>query len=596
MTDATAAPKGMDYSDSACELGDDAVAESINQAKPQAQFPSGFTMNGKGLFLEGDNGPSRVAGSFEVVAQTRDRHSQAWGVLLRWKDDDGQPHQLSIARSMMAGDGREVRHALLDGGLYVSPFSKDRTALQTFLASVKIDRRARAVSRVGWQEGSFALPDRTIEQGGGDLVVYQGTAVIDHEYRAAGTLEGWKASVAHYGTGNSRVALALCAGFIGPLLGSVGEEGGGIHLRGPSSIGKSTALLAAASVWGPPSFVRQWRATQNGLEGLAEQANETLLILDELAQLDAREAGSVAYLLANGTGKSRASQTGEARAAKRWLTFFLSSGEISLAEHARSDGYGRRSPAGQEVRILDVEADAGAGFGLFDNLHDAVNGDQLARKIKAGAAEHYGVAGPEFVSRLVGNLEGMAGRIREGIDRFVAANQPPEATGQVARACRRFGLLAMAGEVAISLGVLPWERGEAVNAAKAVFAGWIDARGGAGAQEDRSAVDQVAEFLTTHGASRFQPLHGDGPVVVHNRAGFWRDDGLGKREYLIPPTTWRNEVCKGLNAKAVSALLLGLGHLTADTLGKASVSVSAPGMGKARFYIVKQSVFGGDDA
>jgi putative DNA primase/helicase len=154
----------------------------------------------------------------------------------------------------------------------------------------------------------------------------------------------------------------------------------------------------------------------------------------------------------------------------------------------------------------------------------------------------------------------------------------------------------MAGEIAIHLGILPWPRGEAVLAAKAIFSAWLDARRGAGAAEDRAAVEQVAEFLTTHGSSRFQPLHGEGPVVVHNRAGFWRDDGQGNREYLIPASTWRNEVCKARNSKSVGALLLERGHLTPDSAGKASVSVTAPGMGKARFYIVNQSIFGGDDA
>lgn len=595
MTETATAP-AHDFADAADELGDDAVAAAFGRAPPQPQFPRGFSMNKDGLWLEGDDGPSKLAGSFEVVAQTRDRHSQAWGVLLRWRDDDQQLHQLSIPRSMMASDGREVRQMLLHGGLYVSPYTKDRNALQTFLASVKIDRRARAVSRVGWQDGSFALPDRTIEDGSGDLVVYQGSASIDHDYRECGTLEGWQEGVARLGAGNSRIALALCAGFVGPLLQAVGGEGGGVHFRGQSSIGKSTALLAAASIWGPPSFVRQWRATANGLEGVAEQSNETLLILDELAQLDPKEAGSIAYLLANGCGKSRASQTGEARAAKRWLAFFLSSGEVSLAEHARSDGRGRKSAAGQEVRILDVEADAGSGLGLFDTLHEFPNGDALARAIKANAAEHYGVAGPEFVRLLLGELDQVASRVLAGIDRFVANLLPADSNGQVARACRRFGLIAMAGESAIYLGVLPWSPGEAVAAARTVFLSWLDARGGAGAAEDRTAIEQVAEFLGTHGSSRFQPLHGDGPVVVHNRAGFWRDDGLGNREYLIPPPTWRNEVCRGLNVKSVAALLLAHGYLTPDSAGKASVSLTAPGMGKARFYIVNQSIFGGSGA
>jgi putative DNA primase/helicase len=343
--------------------------------------------------------------------------------------------------------------------------------------------------------------------------------------------------------------------------------------------------------------VRQWRATANGLEGVAEQSNDCLLILDELAQLDPREAGSVAYMLANGCGKSRASQTGEARAAKRWLTFFLSSGEISLAEHARSDGRGKRSPPGQEVRILDIEADAGKGLGLFDQLHGLANGDALARAIKDGAAVNYGVAGPEFVRRLLGNLDDTARQIKVGMDRFAAANLPAGAAGQVSRACRRLGLVAMAGEIAIHLRVLPWNRGEAVTAAKAIFAGWLEARGGAGAAEDQFAFEQVAEFISTHGNSRFQHMDGGSDnVVIHNRAGFKRETGLGATEYLIPAATWRNEVCRGLNPKSVAALLIERGHLLPDSAGKSAQVVTAPGMGKGRFYVVSQSIFGGDDA
>ena len=577
-----------------------AAAPVIEPEAPRPQLPFGFHMTAKGLYQDQDDptkGPLLLCGPMEIVAETRDLHSMAWGVLLRWNDHDNKPHQLAVARALLAGDGREVRQALLHGGLYVAPSPKARNALQTFLASVKIDRRARAVARVGWADGAFALPDRTISAGGSDLVVYQGAGAVDHDYRSGGTLADWQQGVALHGIGNSRIAIALCAGFVGPLLEAVGGEGGGIHLRGQSSIGKSTALLAAASIWGPPAFVRQWRATANGLEGIAEQANETLLILDELAQLDAKEAGSIAYMLANGCGKSRASQTGDAMAARRWLTFFLSSGEISLAEHARSDGRGRRSAAGQEVRILDIEADAGMGLGLFDTLAGFTNGDTLARAIKGAAAENYGLAGPEFVQRLLKNVEVQAALIREGIDRFTGDCLPPNASGQVVRACQRFGLIAMAGEVATALDILPWQQGEATGAAKTIFAGWLTARGGSGAAEDETAIEQVAEFLTMHGTARFQPIDGDGPAIIHNRAGFRRQDQLGKAEYLIPATIWKGEVCRGLNPKAVTKLLLERGHLVPDAAGnKASVVVNAPGMGKARFYIVRQSIFGGDDA
>lgn len=592
MVETAAAPVGRDFNDAANDLGDEAVRAAIIAAEGRARFPLGFSMTDKGLMFDDGAETRFIAGKFEVLAQTRDKHSQSWGLLIRWLDDDGVAHRVAVPRSMLAGDGIALRQLLADGGLDMSPHFKDRGLLQQFFSQVKIARRARAVSRIGWHEGSFALPDRTIEAAGGDLVVYQGTSALDHEYRPQGTLEGWQEGVGRLADGNTRVVLAICAAFVGPLLAAVGAEGGGLHLRGESSIGKSTALLAAASVWGPPSFVGTWRATSNGLEGVAEKANDGLLILDEIAQLDPKEAGQVAYLLANGRGKSRASQSGEARAARQWLTFFLSSGEISLADHARSDGRGRGSSAGQEVRILDIEADAGKNHGLFDTLHDYAGGDELARAIKDSAAAHYGVAGPAFVHGLIGRLDDVAKEVREGMNRFAKDCLPEGATGQVARACQRFGLVAMAGELAVAEGVLPWEPGAACEAAKAAFAGWIDGRGGTGAAEDTAAIQQVAAFLATHGSSRFQPIGGEGPSVTPNRAGFWREDSLEQREYLITAPIWRNEVCRSLDAKRVAALLVERGHIVPDGEGKASRLVRAPGMGKTRFYIVKESIFG----
>jgi len=79
------------------------------------------------------------------------------------------------------------------------------------------------------------------------------------------------------------------------------------------------------------SYCRLWRATANGLEGLAALHNDGLLILDELTQIDPTEAGEAAYLLANGQGKNRASRNGSARQAPRWRLLFMSAGEESLS-------------------------------------------------------------------------------------------------------------------------------------------------------------------------------------------------------------------------------------------------------------------------
>jgi len=143
----------------------------------------------------------------------------------------------------------------------------------------------------------------------------------------------------------------------------------GFHLRGNFSIGKSTALLLAGSVWGgwgASGYCRNWRATSNGLEGVGRAHCDTLLCLDEMGQVDGREAGEIAYMLANGQGKSRGRKDSSSRTPAQWRLLFLSTGELSLAD--KMNEIGRKVRVGQEVRLVDVPADAGSNLGLFENL------------------------------------------------------------------------------------------------------------------------------------------------------------------------------------------------------------------------------------
>lgn len=594
--EATATATARDFAD---VEDDGAIRESIERAKPKAKLPSGFSHKGNRLCFDdgGDSGPHPIAGRIEVEAQTRDDLGNNWGLLIAWKDDEQRRHQWAMARSLLAGDGTEIRATLLDQGCWVGPGAKSRNALMVFLGTATSPNTARAVTRMGWTDGAFALPDRSIGDTEDRRLIYQGPAALDHKYRERGGLAEWRNAVARYGVGNSRLAVALSSAFVGPLLGLIGEEGGGINLRGPSSIGKTTALVAAASVWGPPDYVGQWRATSNGLEGTAAQHSETLLVLDEMGQLDPKEAGSVAYMLANGAGKARARRDGGLRAPATWRVFFLSSGEISLADLAGRDGRGaRRSAAGQEVRILDVEADAGRGFGLFDTIHDAPNAETLSRMVKDGAAEAHGFAGPAFVTAIASKQDAVALALRKGVAGFVNANLPPDASGQVARAARRFGIIATAGELAARAGVLPWPAGEATAAATVMFNAWIAARGGSHNAEDEEAIARVRGFLQIHGAARFEPMDRssyDAAPRIINRAGF-SEMVEGLRQHLILTEVWRNEVCAGVDPKRVAAVLAAKGMLLVDAKGKNSVSRTLPDLGKSRVYAVTPAIFGGD--
>jgi putative DNA primase/helicase len=112
--------------------------------------------------------------------------------------------------------------------------------------------------------------------------------------------------VAKPAAGNSRLILALCTAFEGPVGELLKEEGGGLHFVGSSSIGKTTLLRVAGSVWGGGrnGFPQTWRTTDNALEGIARAHSGTLLALDEIGELDPRKAGEVAYMLVNGQAKA----------------------------------------------------------------------------------------------------------------------------------------------------------------------------------------------------------------------------------------------------------------------------------------------------
>ncbi|MFN4140539.1 DUF927 domain-containing protein [Aestuariivirga sp.] len=526
----------------------------------------------------------------EVVAHTRNPDRKDWGLLLRITDADGREKDWVMPRSMLADDGIDCRRQLFSLGLALESGKWAQAALQEYLSGVRPKSFAVTVKETGWLEDAFVLPHRTIVPSvKAEPILYQGQVTIAHPYAASGSLEAWQQHVARYAAGNSRLAFSLSVAFVGPLLGPTHSDSCGFHLRGPSSIGKTTAVRLAASVWGGQQFIGSWRATANGLEGIAASRSDTLLILDEIGQCSAREVGEVVYMLANENGKLRSGRTGDPRPPKQWRSTVLSTGEISIADKIIEGTRTSHSKAGQEVRLIDLPADAGQGLGLFETLHDVPSADVLARHLKVACAEHHGQAGVAFLERLVadrGNAVAFVSRCREA---FFASHCPAAADPQVGRVAKHFGLVAAAGELAIHFGVLPWEEGEASRAAAVCFNAWLEVRGGTEAHEERIAVEQVRYFIEQFGHSRFEHLtlrDDDGEEkkpLIRDRAGY-RVSEFGKDDaYCIYPEVFRREVCRGLDYKRVRDILSGKGMLNEQPGRKAPAL--HPGHGQTNTFL-----------
>ncbi len=588
------APDGGDDGDGDDDAGGAPDGDSGDSA---VKLPPGFHLARGGLWWtpeEGDDSakPIKVAGPLEFLAETRAADGTGWGLHLAWRDGDGRRHEWALPRHMLAGDAADVRRVLLDAGLFVAPGQKARNRLSECLTAVRVNRRATAVGRTGWHGNTFVLPDEAVGADGAEPVVFQSEG-LPPPFATAGSLADWQASVAALAPGNSRLVFALSAAFAGPLLQLAGAEGGGFHLRGGSSSGKTTILQAAVSVWGGDNFRRTWRATSNGLEAIAAAHNDTLLALDELGEVNGREAGDVAYMLANGMGKARAARSGLARHAHRWRVVFLSTGELSLGDKLAEAG--KRPRAGQDVRLVDIAADAGAGMGAFETLHGHADAGALSLALKDAAARYHGTAARAFLRGLVDNRTTVAEQARQARKDFVAAHVPGGADGQVARVADRFGLVAAAGEVATALSVTGWPAGTAEQAAARCFQDWLAARGDGEAAETRQAIEQAQAFIEREGAARFQPMDGDAGRPIPSRAGFVRDGGDGAREWLVFPDVFRREVADGLDAAQAARALAAKGMLRPGGNGRLTRKERLPGLGAKNVYVLRVGADGGGD-
>ncbi|HEV2604068.1 MAG TPA: DUF927 domain-containing protein [Microvirga sp.] len=555
-------------------------------------------MRSDGLWFDpgGQHSEIWLTSAFVVEAEGRALGGCNWSLVLAWADRDGRKHRAVIRRADLAGDGTDVRQMLADRGLTLAGGRGARERLAQALAGVSCTSRVTLAETTGWRDRAFVLPHRTIAKAGQEPVVYLGREAGTH-FAEKGSLAEWQDEVASSADGHHRLIFALALALTGPLLEPLGMEGGGFHFFGPSSCGKTTLLRLAGSVWGGGGelgFGLTWRTTDNALEGVAAGHNHTLLALDEIGQIDPKALGDAAYALANGQAKGRMRANTDLRVRARWRVPVMSSGEITLAERIREGGLGRKVRAGQETRIVDLPAEAGTGFGVFDHGGGHSSADPLARAIREQTARLYGTAGPAFVEALVSRpdmIEVARTLVRAITDRLA----PKGCDGQIARVAARFALVAAAGEIAIECGILPYSVGTVADAVQRTYEAWLTRRGGAGRREDDVAIALVSEFLQRFGEARFAPWHGAAAKAEFGSLGFtsgrvipdlagWRRDG----HFLINPATW-NEITRGYDGRAVAAALAAAGYLERGSNGRNSQPVTVEGR-KQRVYVIRASI------
>lgn len=516
--------------------------------------------------------PLWVCSPLEVQAQCRTPESNEWGKLLVWQDPDGQPKEWAMPNRLLGGEPKFIISPLLAGGLQIAR----KKHLIDYISKENPSNRVVSLEKTGWAKpGVYILPNSVVDETtDSDIYKLLSEARPEPDF-SRGTLESWREHVASLCLGNSRLLFAVSAAFAGPLLQPCGYNGGGFHFIGSSSIGKSLSMLMAASVMDDPErAVITWRATDNGLESIASRHNDGLLMLDELGQVDGRKAGEIAYMLANGTGKTRAQKDGQSKKCLTWRLVFLSNGEIDLSQLMTENG--KRTMAGQEVRMVTIPADAGKGFGIFENLHGLSDSKAMADKVRLATQVNHGTAFVPYLQYIAKNHSILPAYVKSSVSLFIRDYCKANSDGQVMRVAERFGIVAAAGELATRAGITGWPERAAVEAAAHCFEAWIDWRGGLGSQEEREVIRRLLEAISRDSA-RFQSV--DSEQEPKERLGFKSDDCY----YIFAEGFC--EIMAGFDAKFAAEVLQKHGIIKHD-IGTGLKRVRLPLFKRCRFYCI----------
>jgi putative DNA primase/helicase len=540
-----------------------------------------------------------------VIALYRNVSNTGWGRLLTFKDLDDHEHEFVLNAGSVSKDESTLISLLRNTGLTVTGQRFYHPRLIDYLLNTPpvSDRRIRSTNKTGWYKKNFFITPLQSFGSTNEEIIYDGKC-NQHSCAVNGTLEQWKENIARYCVGNPLLTFSVSMAFAAPLLNLLEIENGGFNLMGESSIGKSTALKVATSVFGRPEkghAIQQWNATVNAMEGIANSYNDMLLPLDEIGQATGNEVGNTIYMLGNGMGKGRMMSNAELRDRQTFRTIFLSSGEKTLEAHMGESGKSVR--AGQEVRLVDILADMGLKYGIYNHIHGFDNSHDFNEFMLGNLTQYYGTPMVAYLEKLVQLPESAIEQLRDVIDRFISESVPADAGGQVKRIAGRFALLACAGELATKFEITGWVPKSVYHDVQIMFNRWLNERGNTGQSEEQKLIDQVRRFFELHGESRFANLCGGDTRSINNRVGFRevavtryqdRERSVEVNEshhvYYVMSEGFK-EITAGFSQKQAIRTLLAHGILKPNNETAAMHSKRLPGLaGPKKVYIFTSSI------
>jgi putative DNA primase/helicase len=416
--------------------------------------------------------------SLKLIAIAEDEATKEFFAIIKCRDLDGGVRSVTLPLADL-NHRKALAKTLTNLGAYFSNMeSKNKRALDELLATKRKAERFNFAARVGWYGGGhngYVLPNQVIGAASSDVVIRPPQLKPGGHaagIRRRGEHARWLRAVAFHAKFSTRMVFAISAAVAAPLLGMAQLPSFGINVHGPGKAGKSTMLLAAASVigYGREQELPNFRATDSAFGEIPAAFNDSFLPLNELGLLKGSATEkyhrfrdlTYGFAEGHGTTYSNLAPIDLGRDPLKWLSIMLATGEETANEIARKAGEIRM--VGEAVRWIDLAATRNEATDIFDRIPKNVSETERAKwagercaMIRAGCERNHGVTIRHFIEYVTRNRKFVQNQLlslqQEFANRVIEMNDDPA----VRHLAKCFGHIYAAGIIGAGSGTLPWQ-------------------------------------------------------------------------------------------------------------------------------------------
>jgi len=411
-----------------------------------------------------------------LVAIAEDEAMQKFFAVIEFRDRDGKMRRANLPLAKL-DDRKSLVKILTNSGAYFGTDQEaNERALRHLLASRRKAKRFNFAARVGWygdRYRTFVLPNQVIGVSNSHVPIRSPRFTQRHAGGRRGTHKEWLRTVAAHARFSSRMVLGISAALAAPLLRIARLHSFGILVHGRGKAGKSTMLVAAASVggYGREQDLPNFRASDAAFGEIPAAFNDSLLPLNELGLLKGSASQKylrlrdLTYGFAEGRGTTYSQLAPIAQASREldWLSILVATGEEASNDIAR-DAHDCRME-GETIRWIDLAATRNGTLHIFDRIPKKVPeatrakwAEQRCAMIRAGCRRNHGVTIHQFIELVIENRKAVQKEIKALREKFMNRVLDTNDGPVVRHLAKCFGHIYAAAVIGVNFGTLPWSK------------------------------------------------------------------------------------------------------------------------------------------